>query len=87
MHLILKFLIYVLYWFTDCRTDLVLVILHPISSVPLFLQGFEAIKQISWEGVIVDQYDDMNMSTHLEKIKTLSADFKMLILNSHLKVH
>ncbi|XP_078177175.1 uncharacterized protein LOC144571688 isoform X2 [Carex rostrata] len=54
-------------------------------SHPDAIQGFQAIKQISWEGVIVDQCDNVNMSTHLEQIKLLSADFKMLILNSHLK--
>lgn len=41
---------------------------------------------IGWEAVIIDECQNLRISKYLEKFKNLSADFRLLLLSSPLKV-
>jgi hypothetical protein len=41
---------------------------------------------IGWEVVIIDECQNLRISKYLEKFKSISADFRLLLLSSPLKV-
>jgi hypothetical protein len=48
-------------------------------------QDIEPIARIDWEAVIVD-YSQKSTLQHLEQLKQLSSDFRMLLVSSPIKV-
>ncbi|KAK1660933.1 hypothetical protein QYE76_049092 [Lolium multiflorum] len=56
-----------------------------LSHADAVLEDIEPIARIDWEAVIVD-YSQKSTLQHLEQLKQLSSDFRMLLVSSPMKV-
>lgn len=56
-----------------------------LSHPDAILEDIEAIEQISWEAIIVDDCQNSRVSKCLEQLKRLPTNFRMVLLRSSLK--
>ncbi|CAL5045144.1 unnamed protein product [Urochloa decumbens] len=56
-----------------------------LSHPGAILEDIEAVKQISWEAVMVDDCQNSGVSKFLEQLKRLPTNFRMVLLSSSLK--
>ncbi|KAL3531943.1 hypothetical protein ACH5RR_005464 [Cinchona calisaya] len=58
------------------------VLLSPSIAV---VEDLEDLKPIEWEVIVVDECQRPTMSVHLEQIKMLAANMRLLLVSSHIK--
>ncbi|KAJ0966484.1 hypothetical protein J5N97_023401 [Dioscorea zingiberensis] len=56
-----------------------------LSHYDAVVEDFESLVCIGWEAIVVDDCQNLRVSKHLEQLKNLSSDFKLLLLNGPLK--